>query len=68
VHDDGPGFPPGLREKAFERFARGDASRNREGGAGLGLALVDAIVSAHGGSVSLASEPGDTTVTVVLPR
>lgn len=68
VRDDGPGFPPELVDHAFERFARGDASRNREGGAGLGLALVDAIVSAHGGSVSLASEPGDTTVRVVLPR
>jgi two-component system OmpR family sensor kinase len=68
VHDDGPGFPPDLREHAFERFARGDASRNREGGAGLGLALVDAIVTAHGGSVHLSSEPGDTTLTVLLPR
>ncbi|MCW2764807.1 MAG: ATP-binding region, ATPase domain protein [Nocardioides sp.] len=68
VHDDGPGFPVALRATAFERFARGDASRNREGGAGLGLALVDAIVTAHGGSVTLSSEPGDTTIKVVLPR
>ena len=44
VHDDGPGFPPGLAEHAFERFARGDAARHREGGVGLGLALVEAIV------------------------
>jgi two-component system OmpR family sensor kinase len=67
VHDDGPGFPPDLATHAFERFTRGDASRHREGGAGLGLALVDAIVSAHDGSVSLASRPGDTTIRVVLP-
>ena len=69
VHDDGPGFPLGLADKAFERFARGDASRTRgtEGGAGLGLALVQAIVSAHGGSVSLDSSPGSTTITVTLP-
>jgi len=42
VHDDGPGFPPGLADHAFERFARGDASRTRgeQGGVGLGLALV----------------------------
>jgi two-component system OmpR family sensor kinase len=82
VHDDGPGFPPDLVATAFERFVRGDASRSRgphpagagdapdavdAGGAGLGLALVDAIVTAHGGSVSLDSRPGSTTVTVRLP-
>jgi len=69
VHDDGPGFPPDLVEHAFERFARGDAARTRgqEMGVGLGLALVDAIVSAHGGRVSLRSVPGDTTVDVSLP-
>ena len=70
VHDDGPGFPPDLVPSAFERFARGDSSRTRtspDGGAGLGLALVHAIAVAHGGSVDLASRPGDTTVTVRLP-
>jgi two-component system, OmpR family, sensor kinase len=69
VHDDGPGFPPGLADQAFERFARGDAARTRgdAGGAGLGLALVQAIVTAHGGSVALRSHPGSTTVTVSLP-
>ena len=68
VHDDGPGFPPELAPRAFERFVRGDAARTRAGGAGLGLSLVEAIVAAHGGSVSLATRPGDTTVTVHLPR
>jgi len=69
VHDDGPGFPPDLVEHAFERFARGDTARTRgqEMGVGLGLALVDAIVSAHGGRVTLRSVPGDTTVDVSLP-
>ncbi len=69
VHDDGPGFPPGLAEHAFERFARGDAARTRgdAGGAGLGLSLVQAIVTAHGGTVSLRSRPGDTEVAVSLP-
>jgi two-component system OmpR family sensor kinase len=68
VHDDGPGFPPGLAEHAFERFARGDASRTRgqQGGVGLGLALVKAIVTAHGGRVVLRSRPGSTEVTVTL--
>ena len=70
VHDDGPGFEPALAERAFERFTRGDAARTREAGssAGLGLALVDAIVAAHGGRVALSSRPGDTMVRVDLPR
>ncbi len=69
VHDDGPGFPTDLVAAAFERFARGDVARTRdgEGGVGLGLSLVKAIAVAHGGSVELASTPGDTTVAVRLP-
>ncbi|MCL8025088.1 sensor histidine kinase [Nocardioides bruguierae] len=67
VHDDGPGFPAELVGHAFERFVRGDQARNREGGAGLGLSLVRAIVSAHGGTVTLRSVPGDTTIEVRLP-
>lgn len=69
VRDDGPGFPPALVDHAFERFVRGDAARTRgeEVGVGLGLALVEAIVAAHGGTVRLASAPGDTTVDVRLP-
>jgi two-component system OmpR family sensor kinase len=70
VHDDGPGFPPGLVDHAFERFTRGDGARVRAGdtgGAGLGLSLVQAIVAAHGGDVTLRSQPGDTTVVVRLP-
>jgi two-component system, OmpR family, sensor kinase len=69
VHDDGPGFAPEVAEHAFERFARGDTSRYRgaEGGAGLGLALVQAIVTAHGGRVTLSSVPGSTRISVFLP-
>ena len=70
VHDDGPGFPPDLIDHAFERFSRGDQSRHREhrdGGAGLGLSLVEAIVSSHGGTVALDSRPGSTTLSVELP-
>ncbi len=67
VRDDGPGFPPELAPVAFERFSRGDASRHREGGIGLGLALVQAIVAAHGGTVTLDSEPGATRIRVALP-
>jgi two-component system OmpR family sensor kinase len=67
VHDDGPGFPPDLADTAFERFVRGDEARSRaagDGGYGLGLSLVHAIVTAHGGTVSLRSTPGDTTISV----
>ncbi len=58
VIDDGPGIPDDQRERVFERFHRTDAARDRAaGGAGLGLAIVRAIATAHGGSVS-ALEPG----------
>jgi two-component system OmpR family sensor kinase len=69
VHDDGPGMPEALRGKAFERFSRGDSSRTRaSGGSGLGLSIVKAIVAAHGGSVRVSSEPGDTAFIVDLPH
>ena len=71
VHDDGPGFPPDLADHAFERFARGDARphpRRRAAAPASGLALVEAIVTAHGGTVTLASRPGDTTVAVTCRR
>lgn len=68
VHDDGPGLPAELTPRVFERFSRGDSSRTRDtGGAGLGLSLVAAITTALGGSVSVASRPGDTTFSVRLP-
>ena len=52
VRDDGPGVPPGERERIFGRFVRLDESRPLEGGGtGLGLAIVKEIVSAHGGEV-----------------
>ena len=66
VRDDGPGFPPGLLDHAFERFVRADEARTSTGGVGLGLALVDAIVTAHGGHVTLTSRPGDTAIAVRL--
>ncbi len=49
VSDEGPGFPPELVDRAFEPFSRGDAARTGPG-AGLGLAIVDVIARAHGGS------------------
>jgi two-component system, OmpR family, sensor kinase len=68
VVDDGPGVPPELLPHVFERFARGDSSRSRAAGStGLGLSIVDAVVSAHGGSVEVTSSPGRTAFTVWLP-
>ncbi|MFE0134135.1 sensor histidine kinase [Streptomyces sp. NPDC059037] len=68
VQDDGPGIVPALLPHVFERFARGDASRSRAAGStGLGLALVHAIVAAHGGTVAVESVPGRTVFTVTLP-
>lgn len=58
IGDDGPGIPPPLAARIFERFFRGDASRSRPGN-GLGLALVKAIADLHGAEVTLLSDqPG----------
>jgi hypothetical protein len=69
VRDHGPGFPAEFAPHAFERFSRADPSRSRdEGGAGLGLAIVWTIVSAHGGTVTVATAPGGGAIaTVSLP-
>jgi signal transduction histidine kinase len=67
VEDDGPGIPEEVRAEVFNRFAKLDESRQRSGGAGLGLAIVAEIVRAHGGSVSLAGATPGTRVTVTLP-
>ncbi|MGQ0431905.1 MAG: sensor histidine kinase [Microthrixaceae bacterium] len=69
VADDGPGMAADDAARAFERFYRADASRSRHnGGSGLGLAIVEATVRAHGGKVSLTSDPGaGTTVRIELP-
>ena len=68
VSDDGPGFPPDLRDTAFERFSRGDGARTRTGsGTGLGLAIVAAVVEAHDASLHLRSRPGATVISVQFP-
>jgi two-component system OmpR family sensor kinase len=56
VSDTGPGMPSDEAARVFERFYRADASRARtQGGSGLGLSIVAAIVTAHGGTVSAKS-------------
>ena len=72
IHDDGPGIAPDVRDRLFERFARGDSSRERRtGSTGLGMSIALAIVQSHGGSIdvdsSTASEDHGTTFSVRLP-
>jgi two-component system, OmpR family, sensor kinase len=68
VRDHGPGIAEADRRRIFERFARGDAAAAQPDGAGLGLAIVQAIAEAHHGRVELAGGEGrGARFTVVLP-
>ncbi len=62
VEDHGPGIPKDLLPRLFERFARGPG-----GGTGLGLAIAQAIARAHGGEITVESQPGLTLFRVRLP-
>ena len=70
VRDEGPGVPQAARAQLFERFARADGARARDGsGAGLGLALSRAIAESHGGSLRLADQNGrGATFRLFLPK
>jgi signal transduction histidine kinase len=70
VSDAGPGVPPELLPKLFDRFFRADESRDRRtGGAGLGLAIVKQLATLQGGSIDAANRPsGGFCVAVTLPR
>jgi signal transduction histidine kinase len=68
VEDDGPGIPPELGKRVFERFVRGTGSGTR--GSGLGLAIVLAVAESHGGTVTL-EEPDSGTgarFVIAIPR
>jgi signal transduction histidine kinase len=66
VTDHGPGLPPEVADRVFDRFVRGRL--DRIGGTGLGLYIVRSIVEAHRGTVEVASAPGQgATFTVKLP-
>lgn len=69
VEDEGPGLPPDVAPRVFERFYRGDPARSRgTGGVGLGLSIVSAIIEAHGGEVGIVSANGSgATFEVRLP-
>ena len=64
IEDNGPGFPPEIGGRIFERFVKGKHSP----GHGLGLAFVDAVAQAHGGAVKISDHPGGgARVSLLLP-
>ena len=65
VEDDGPGVPPALRDKVFERFVRGSGDTGRS--FGLGLSIVRAVAEHHGGSVTVDDASPGARFTVRLP-
>ncbi|HEX6817506.1 MAG TPA: ATP-binding protein [Ktedonobacterales bacterium] len=69
VRDTGQGIRPEALPLIFDRFYRADRSRAQsEGESGLGLSIAKALVEAHGGTISVSSEPGQgTTFTILLP-
>jgi two-component system OmpR family sensor kinase len=69
VQDEGRGVPEAALPRIFDRFARADPSRSRSaGGVGLGLAIVDAIAKAHGGSCSVTSTAAGSRFALRLPN
>lgn len=68
VRDTGAGVDPAEHDRIFDRFARGGAGPRRSDGAGLGLAIVQAVATAHQGRVELVSGLGvGATFTLVIP-
>lgn len=69
VVDQGPGIPQPQLEQLFDRFYRADAGRDTaKGGRGLGLAIAKTVLEAHGGAISVRSNPGEgTTFLLTLP-
>jgi signal transduction histidine kinase len=66
VEDEGPGLPPDIRDRAFERFVRGGGDGGR--GSGLGLAIVSAVAEGHGGHVAYEDRlNGGARFIVMLP-
>jgi signal transduction histidine kinase len=68
VHDTGPGIPIDIQRRLFERFAATGNSSGAQTNTGLGLTFCKLAAEAQGGSISVASTPGQgTTFTIVLP-
>jgi two-component system, OmpR family, sensor kinase len=64
VEDTGPGIPPALEQRVFERFVRGGRDGGR--GSGLGLAIVRAVAESHGGTVEMQRPPHGTGTRFVI--
>jgi two-component system heavy metal sensor histidine kinase CusS len=68
VSNPGPPIPETVRDRLFERFYRADEARSRDTeGAGLGLAIVNAIARSHGGGVSVSSSGGSNIFAIWIP-
>ena len=67
IKDNGPGIPEEERPKIFNRFYRGDKSRNSQG-SGLGLSLAKAYVENHKGSLELENVSQGTSFLITLPK
>jgi len=67
VADSGPGLPPELLPRIFDKFVR--APDAPAGGSGLGLAIVKGFVEAHGGQIAAANRPGGGAIfSIYLPQ
>ena len=61
VEDRGAGIDPGEQPFVFDKYFRGKKQRSQSAGTGMGLAIVKAILEAHGGGIELASQTGKGT-------
>ena len=64
VADDGPGFPPEMKERLFKKFARGDDAK--AGGLGLGLSIVRGFILAQGGDIAIGESPNGGAITTLF--
>jgi signal transduction histidine kinase len=64
IIDDGPGIPPEVMPRIFEPFF---TTKPQGEGSGLGLSIIQKLIDRHQGQITVTSQPGQTTVTVILP-
>ena len=68
VRDHGPGFQKDELDKVFNKFYRGRSGRDKTEGTGMGLAIANAIVRAHGGNIIAENRPGGAAIVIMLPH